>query len=240
MTVSHSAERGKTTREQANIFFNEATSQEEDELFFEVPPSEVVYDVVPGRPYGPLWGARRPPGLPAAARLTSRDGAAAPVFEQYAQEQMLHDVFVRLVAHMAATESGGMFARPADNFDARPPTQRPAGRPLITAWGAFQFNRDAWRLLPGVGAAEFPWDSTPYDEIARPVLKYAVLFSDVLGAGGSDFDAARGVRLWQRTPAGYGRYLTRGVRVGFATAWSRVDARHRAVVDRHLRGAGIT
>lgn len=205
----------------------------------ELNPWEVVYDVDPAQPFGPRWRAQRPPGLPESARLASRVGAALPYIEQLAREEMLGDVFVAVVRHLAETESGGIIARPADAFDARPPAQRPAGRSIITAWGAFQFNRDAWRSLPGVAATAFPWDSTPYDEIARPILKYAGLFSEVIGAGGSDVDAARGVRLWHRTTAGYRQYLHTGQRQGFATAWQQVAVSHRNAVDRHLHAANI-
>lgn len=214
-------------------------SEFNDKLAYEIEPSSVVYHVEPGQPYGPIWRTRHPPGLPAYARLTSRQGAALPYIEQIARAQELGEVFVITVRHLAQTESGGMFARPANKFDARPQTQRPADRPLITAWGALQFNRDAWRSLPDVAATAFPWDSTPYEEIARPIFKYAELFSDVLGAGGTDLDAARGVRLWHRTPAGYRQYLNNGWRLGFSAAWRQVDANHRNVVDDRLRNAGV-
>jgi hypothetical protein len=205
----------------------------------ELNPSEVVYEVQTGQEYGPHWRSRRPPGLPADARLTSKPGAAFPFIEQLARDQWLGDVFVITVRHLSETESGGLFARPANTFDARPQSQRPAGKPLITAWGAFQFNRGAWQSLPEVPSTESPWESTPYDEIARPIRKYAELFADVLGATGSDLDAARGVRLWHRTPTGYQQYLRNGERRGFAAAWRQVPANHRTVVDRHLRNAGI-
>ena len=203
-----------------------------------IEPSEVVYDVESGQPYGPRWRTRRPPGLPAYARLTSKPRAALPYIERLARAQAFDEVFVTTVRHLAETESGGMFALPAHTFDARPKAQRPAGKSLITAWGTFQFNRDAWRSLPGVGASSFPWDSTPYEEISRPILQYAKLFSDIIKAGGAALDAARGIRLWHRTPRGFAQYLSRGRQQGFPTAWAQVDASHRNIVERHLRSAG--
>jgi hypothetical protein len=205
----------------------------------DIEPSTVVYHVEPGQAYGPVWRMRRPPGLPAYARLASMRGAARLYIEQIARAQMLDEVFVTTIRHLADTESGGRFALPANKFDARSQANRPAGKRLITAWGAFQFNRDAWRSLPGVAQTVFPWDSTPYDEITRPIQKYAELYFNVLGAGGSDLDAARGVRLWHRTPAGYRQYLGGGQRQGFSTAWQRVSAQHRSAVDEHLRKAGV-
>ncbi len=218
----------------------DVSSKFDDSFEYEIiEPSEVIYDVQPGQPYGPRWRMHRPPGLPEYARLTSKRGAALPYIERIARAQGLGEVFVKTLKHLAETESGGMFALPANIFDARPKEQRPTGKYLITAWGAFQFNRDAWRSLPGVASNEFPWDSTPYEEITRPIFRYVKLFSDVIESRGSQVDAARGVRLWHRTPAGYARFLSRGRSQGFSSAWSQVDASHRTSVDKRLRSAGI-
>jgi D-alanyl-D-alanine carboxypeptidase/Putative peptidoglycan binding domain len=215
-------------------------SKFDDSFEYEIiEPSEVIYDVEPGQPYGPRWRMHRPPGLPEHARLASKRGAALPYIELIARAQGLGEVFVKTLKHLAETESGGTFALPANIFDARPKEQRPTGKHLITAWGAFQFNRDAWRSLPDVASNEFPWDSTPYEEITRPILRYGKLFSDVIESRGSQVDAARGLRLWHRTPAGYARFLRLGRRQGFSSAWSHVDARHKTSVDKRLRSAGI-
>ena len=208
-------------------------------LEFDLQPWEVVYDVDPRQPFGPRWRAQRPPGLPTYARLASRPGEAVPYIELLAEQKQLGSVFVTTLAHLATTESGGRFALPANSFDARPESMRPPGKPLITAWGAFQFNRDAWRSMPGVSSTAYPWDSTPYDELSRPISRYVKLFSDVTKAGGSGVDAARGIRLWHRTPVGYQTYLHRGRDSNFASAWQQVDPSHRTRVDAHLHAAGI-
>jgi hypothetical protein len=139
---------------------------------------------------------------------------------------------------LAHTESQGIFALPANIFNILPQPQR-QGRPYISAWGAFQFNRDAWRSLAGVSQSAFPWDSTPYEEIARPIRKYAELFSQVTRAGGSPVDAARGIRLWHMGSALYRSYFTSGQRQGFSSAWQRVDRERRTTIDNHLRNAGV-
>ncbi|MDY7016339.1 MAG: peptidoglycan-binding domain-containing protein, partial [Cyanobacteriota bacterium] len=209
-----------------------------------VPSSgSISYSIVPGREYGPRWRSLRPPGLPSTARKASRSGAALPYIEQVARQQNLGEIFVKTVKHLAKTESGATFARPADNnvrpFNVLPKAQR-GGKAYISAWGVFQFNRDAWRSLPGVSNSAFPWESTPYEEIARPLRKYAKLFAEIRRAGGTAIEAARGIRLWHMQPNGlYKPYLRRGAQLGFSAAWQRVPAKYRARVDRHLRNAGI-
>jgi hypothetical protein len=222
-------------------------------------PWEVTYNVTHGRDYGPHWQQQKPPGLPDWARLTSTAGAARSFIERTAQAQELGETFLELVLHLAQTESGQMFARPANNFDARPPEER-QGRDLVTAWGVFQFNRDAWTaLIPagehsskpshvpqgtsGCSAAPgcvYPWDSTPYEEILLPIQKYAQIYQAITSTGGSALDAARGVRLWQRSPHGtYPQYVENGRQQGFAAAWQAVNAADRELVDQHLRAANI-
>lgn len=198
----------------------------------------IPYPVVSGKEYGPKWKSQRPPGLPADARLTSSTNAALPYIEQLARSHRQGAVFVKTVKHLAQTESGAMFGRPANIFNALPTAQR-RGKSLITAWGAFQFNRGAWRSLPGVAPTAFPWDSTPYEEIARPIQKYAELFAQVRAAGGTEIDAARGIRLWHITPVGYSRYLKTGRQRGFLVAWQQVPAENRNFIDRHLRRLGV-
>lgn len=202
-------------------------------------PTAITYAVDPSQPYGPKWKAQRPPGLPASARQAGRRDSALPYIEQIAGALFLGDVFVSTLKHLAQTESGARFGLPANIFDARPKEQRPAGKSLITAWGAFQFNRDAWRALSGVAATAFPWDCTPYEELARPITRYAQLFFEVRQAGGADLDAARGIRLWHRSPAAYRKYVSAGRSQGFAAAWQQVDASHRQPTDKHLRAAGL-
>jgi len=216
-----------------------AADTSEEFFEFEVIPSGVAYDVAAGETYGSKWKTQRPPGLPQSARLASRRGEARPYIEQIAGALFLGNVFVATVKHLAQTESGARFALPANIFDARPQPQRPAGKALITAWGAFQFNRDAWRALPGVASTAFPWDSTPYEELSRPINRYAQLFLEVIRAGGSNIDAARGIRLWHRSPAAYRQYVNTGRSRGFQNAWRQVDASHRLPTDKHLRDAGI-
>jgi hypothetical protein len=75
--------------------------------------------------------------------------------------------------------------------------------------------------------------------LSRPINRYAQLFSEVLQAGGNNLDAARGVRLWHRTPAGFRQYVRNGQCCDFASAWQQVPAEHRTITDQLLRQAGI-
>ncbi len=219
----------------------------------------ISYTSVAGQPFGPKWKARRPPGLPEWARQASAADAAIPHVERHAREQGLGDTFVKAVKQMARTESGARFGLPANIFDARPKAERPEGKKLITAWGVFQFNRDAWTaLIPraerrsqrswiangvrGCASADgcvFPWDATPEEEITRPIEKYAALFRDVRAAGGSDTNAARGLRIWHISPAAYQSWLQAARRAGFSTAWRSLSSDLRERVTRFLERAGI-
>ncbi|MEM7553551.1 MAG: hypothetical protein AAF378_05540 [Cyanobacteria bacterium P01_A01_bin.84] len=207
----------------------------------------------------------RAPGLPAYARTPSPRKAALPDVERVARSQNLGEIFVATVKHLSITESGSRYALPAFKFDSRPPQQRPTGKPLITAWGVFQFNRDAWSsLIPpqarrsrqswiprgtaGCGKAAgcvFPWDSTPSEEIILPIQKYAQIFSEVRSSGGNEIDAARGIRLYHIGSGIYKNWLRFARQRNFNVAWRNVntfDRRGRNLrgrIDKHLRNAGV-
>ncbi len=203
----------------------------------------------------------RPPGLPSYARTRRARGSALPDIEAFAKKQRLGSVFVKTVVQMAKTESGGTYARPAVAFNALPEEKR-GGKRLVTAWGAFQYNRDAWTCLisaadrpkrisyvpngtPGCsgcrggGGCVFPWDSTPREEIELPIVQYAGLFRAVLAVGGTELDAAGSLRLFHITPAGFRAWLKRAKRVGCSAAWRTRSARQRARVRRFLGTAGV-
>lgn len=220
--------------------------------------SDIAYDTVPGQDYGPKFSTR-PGGLPANARKTSARGAALPHVERLAREQGLGDTFIKAVVQMAKSESGGMFARPANTFDARPPSERPAGKGLITAWGVFQFNRDAWTHLikraerssraswtpQGTrgcsikGGCVFPWDATAHEEIDLPIKRYAELYREVCSAGGSHTDAARALRLWHISPTAYKNWLKRAQSDGFQSSWKNLSASHQRRTVHFIKEAGI-
>jgi peptidoglycan hydrolase-like protein with peptidoglycan-binding domain len=197
------------------------------------------YRVVKGQEYGPRWRTTRPPGLPATARHASARGDARDAVRAAANGHGLGAAFTAVVTHLAETESGTTFALPANIFDARPPAERPSGKSLITAWGVFQFNRDAWRALPGVASTAFPWQVSVADEVDRPVARYADLFQQIRDAGGDDLAGARGIRLWHRSPAAFRNYLRAGARSGFSAAWRGVAARHRTPVDQRMAQIGL-
>ncbi|MGK7915757.1 MAG: peptidoglycan-binding protein [Prochloraceae cyanobacterium] len=220
----------------------------------------ITYSVVSGREYGGKWRRNRPPGLPSWVRKSSARGTALPYVERLAREQRLGNVFVKTIIQMARTESGGTFALPANIFDARPSWERPSGKGLITAWGVFQFNRDAWTpLIPEASRRSkrswvrqdsrigcrsragcvFSWDTSPYEEIALPIRKYAELFRRAKNAGGSNLDAARGLRLWHISPAAYRQWLNSANERNFNVAWQRIEQRLRNRINRFLEQAGV-
>ena len=254
-------------------------------------------------PYGPKFGARRPPGLPTlvvtaadgerrvvvdgidearakteAARAfrqrfggapptvqvrrvrwaSARGAALAPIAEQAARYGH-GQAFVDTMTHLAKTEGeGGTFAVPARNFNT-PCTARALNRKrlctlvdaprrgqLITAWGVYQWNRDAGRQLhaldhmglraPRIPPDWMPWDWTAAEEIAVPINYYAQVWALVRRRGGSVLAAARGVRLWHTGPSRFRRYVEQGLGT---RAWRNVDEAVSAKIDRHLKNAGV-
>lgn len=192
-------------------------------------------------------------------RLASKPGAAVPYAQKVAAEHQLGDTFVRTMANLVQREGeGGTWAAPARNFNVPCQTKAvdgarrctvidaPRTGTLITAWGAFQWNRDAGRDLhtlddlgltaPSIPRDWMPWDWSPHDEIAIPVEYYAQLFALVKRRGGNDRDAARGVRLWHTGPSRFRRYIAAGAS---DRAWSQVDATIANRIDRHLADAGV-
>lgn len=198
----------------------------------------INYPVDRSKPYGARWKTRRPPGLPANVRKAGISGSALPYIDAIARDMLMNSAFITTVKHLATTESGARFALPANIFNALPPEQR-GGKPLITAWGVFQFNRDAWRALPGVSSNAYPWHATVREELMKPLARYAQLFRQIKSTGGNDLSAARGLRLWHRSPAQFRIYSRRGRDRGYNYAWSRVPSRHSTSVDRRMRQTGL-
>ncbi len=193
-------------------------------------------------------------------RLASKPGAALDPIARVAGQAGLGEPFVKTMVQLARTEGeGGTFAVAARNFNAAcrgtkvnrrrlcTLVDAPRGAdPLITAWGVFQWNRDAGRELSsldnlGLKAPRIPSDWQPWDwsatkEIAVPIDYYAQLWRLVRKRGGSVRDAARGVRLWHTGPTRFRRYFNRGAD---ARAWARVQTKVSGRIDRHLAHAGV-
>ena len=194
-------------------------------------------------------------------RRASAPGAALRPIAEMAAKHGHGEVFVKTITHLAKTEGeGGTFAVPARNFNTACTTTalhaqrlctpvdapRSAQRQIITAWGVFQWNRDAGRdlkTLNGLGLrAPFvpddwmPWDWSAAEEIAIPINYYAQIWALVRQRGGTERDAARGMRLWHVGPTYFRRYLDRGPG---PAAWIQVDAKVASKIDHHLKNAGV-
>ncbi len=214
--------------------------------------------------YGPVWKRRGISpllrGLPSWARTASERLAALPHVERLAREKRLGSVFEAAVRQMALTESQATFALPANKFDARPPQLRPPGKRLITAWGVFQFNRDAWtsqfskaerrrprrsRVERGEGGCQYaggcimPWDTTAHEEIAIPIGRYAAIFREVTSKGGSGISAAQAIRLWHIGSGLYAKWIKKAERAGFVAAQASLSPRLRSRLKKFLAKAGI-
>ncbi len=218
------------------------------------------YPIKSSQPYGPTWGKRRPPGLPVDARRTSTKEAGMAFLKQRLDALGVHGVLRTALIKMALKESGAQLGRPTGTFDARIKAHgqdgaphyygtavdglRDKGKPIVTAYGMFQFNRGAWRGLKGVKRDEFPWDCTAEEEVDRPLMRYMEMWDEAKGCGANDVAAARYVHLWQRGPSRSGSYLDGAVEHGgdadaWTIAWDNVPRSHRNRVDHHLREAGI-
>lgn len=226
----------------------------------DLPPINPRYAVSRTHPYG-LWRTRRPPGLPSNARRASAPGGALPYIKTMAAYYQQGPAFIDAMVKLAQAESNATMAAPARNFDARcksgyrPDSQRlcltSEGRrgsndTLITAWGAFQWNRDAlrnlttpWSLtpnaLPASYGTKFPHELSPREELGIPIRFYAKLWNRVRSAGGSALDARRAIELWHKKPDEAKAFLRNGERDGFGNAWRQVSSYYAGAVDRRVR-----
>lgn len=187
------------------------------------------YAVPAGAEYGPFWKSRRPPGLPPNARQCSTAAEGRRRIEEAARAAGLGDAFVRFVLALGRNESGHVLARPANNFNSLPPSER-GGASLITACGWHQYNRGAWHTAtdPSLGlrlptfpnrpdlAHADPCMASVADELAIPVLVMAACWSDITSRGGSELDAARAYWLWHDLPGEWSQYRRAA---SFSSAW---------------------
>lgn len=188
----------------------------------------LTYSVDPQRPYGPRWGMRRPPGLPESARKAGVTNSAEPFVLRAADELGASRAFAAAVIALLRNESGARMGLPANSFDARPESQRGGGA-LITAWGAFQYNRGAWHRESGV--QQEPWDAGPVDEVKVPMRKYLDVWTRAKDAGAPDAYAERAIRLWHVAPVHVNAYIARGAEGNWPVAWARVNYTTRSGRD---------
>ncbi|MCL3861586.1 peptidoglycan-binding protein [Actinotalea sp. K2] len=197
----------------------------------------------------------RAPGLPDWVRDAGPRRGAFDDVTRRAESAHLGATFVRVCQQMALTESGATYGLPAHTFNNLPPDQRPPGKGLITAWGVFQYNRDAWtgrvpgaerrakrswvpRGSAGCEAADgcvYPWDVTEHEEIAIPIEHFARTFREIRDAGGDDEAAAMGIRIRHKSPGvAYRQYLDVGRERGFEAAFAGLDQKMQASIRRFV------
>ncbi len=218
--------------------------------------SAIEYKAHPSGPWGPIWGHQVPPGRPDTLPSCSTEGAAAPYIEDYARGLTDDaEVFVPTMLQLARKESGQMFRRPANNFDSRPDGRRPAGKPLITADGVWQWNKGAWINaghmaalgIPGPdGIKDLPAGFLPYmletqAEMEWPLDMYGQIWRWARRHGATPLQAAQAVHAWQKGSR-YGKdMLTRG---RDTRRWDDAYAQDvpnavRNNINTHLRAAGV-
>ena len=181
----------------------------------------ITYETHPAGCYGSTFGDSLPEGFPEGIPCTSVRHAANPYIRTIARRYRLPPEFEATVIGLADNESGAEFYRPANSFDPRPIAERPAGKSRITAYGVYNWNKGAWAglaerksyLAEGANAPsmpeefedQWPWQATPYQQIAWPIDRYAKIFATILADGGTPLDAAMGIRVWH---SGSGRFRT--------------------------------
>lgn len=207
---------------------------------------------IPGY-YGTFWENRRPYGLPQTPRNigSSRSMGAIPLIRWATQND---DKYFREYALvLAEKESGATLARAANIFDLRPSEQRPTldsgdKKPYVSAWGCYQFNRDAWRglrnkpsYLPeyklGIGSkikdTDFPWDCSQEEEITQPLNRYRQIYYGCVNRGFGPLEA-----LWITASAHAGNYagilMSHGPNTVEQTTASMSDFVHRTCKSRAL------
>lgn len=98
---------------------------------------------------------------------------------------------------LAQNESSHQQGRPANTYNMLDRSDR-RGASLITAWGMFQYNRDAWRGLSeeksylgdraaaqGTGE-ELPQDASEFAELWFPIRRYWLLYDTLVKGGRRD------------------------------------------------------
>lgn len=219
---------------------------------------DISYEVSASEPYGPTWKSKLPYGLPTSARKCSVHGACIPHARSLAASKALGAHFPDFCEEFFVGESGGRYGMPAHNFDARLAegysrsaaaaahlvpepygATRPAGKSLITAWGASNPNRDYARQMGYVDDDSFPWDMSARDEVEIPVTLWASMWADHIAAGCVAVDAARGVRLHHALPTEYKKWLSRGRSDGWGAAWASVPKDRADIIDKHLKTAWL-
>ncbi|MHC4400523.1 MAG: hypothetical protein ACYTG0_12670 [Planctomycetota bacterium] len=190
----------------------------------------ITYPIDTDRPFGKVWGSRRPPGLPLFARHVSVEEAAYPFISERARALRLGENFERALLSLADNESSGTFARPANTFDARSGSSG-----YTSAYGVWQWNDDAWdrmgradfdyiapqfrhRIAPIGRLRTHVWEQTADEELYWPIEFYAMIWRTVVSEGGDEVDAARGIRIYHSGPGRFRRYRNDAESRG---SWSR-------------------
>ena len=215
--------------------------------------------------WGKGWGNTRPPALPVTARHTAASTGDTLVGD-WCLDMELPRGLTSTIVELEQGESGHRAGQPALNFNARLVALYPAARAerlrhvpdahgprraptrkLITAWGRFQFNRDAWRITLrqlGITPARplpFPWECTPVEEMRIPLMQYQRLWAQLDGMGLGDAQRGALIRLWHAMPARYKRVrlaLLKGQ--PFDRLWVRhTPADRRRIIAAHIDAAGL-
>lgn len=160
--------------------------------------------------YGNHWGNRRPYGYPESGRSVNRMGDAVGLIRQVCSDQGYANAFTEGMLQLAQHESGTTIALPSIPFDVRPAAERPIlssgkRKPYVSAWGVFSFNNIAWRDLKrrlpwipnyNVGPCSVidienshPWESTPYEEVYFPLVRYSQIYNYAISNGFTPHDA---------------------------------------------------
>jgi hypothetical protein len=156
------------------------------------------YGSPPEGTFGRPFGERRPPGLPSSVR-----GASSTEFGEWLLELLLRALGLWGTAtgiamwSLAHNESRARVGRPTSTYNTLPEQER-GGAKYVSAWGLWQYNRDAWRGLwepkdylggatVAAGARQSqPYEATVVQEVYWPIRRYALLAQYLQTTGRND------------------------------------------------------
>ena len=203
-----------------------------------------AYTPEPGKRYGRHWRDTRPPGLPGHIRGAASQSDGKRILREWLSSLGILRTWLGVALwSLARNESHWGIGKPAGSYNTRPASQR-GGDHYTSAWGIYQYNRDAWRGLaerksylgdqavaPASVASQMPHDATVAEELWYPIRRYWLLWNHLYSTGRTDpLGLALSVRVLHSGSGRMGdwlRYWQPGTNARSAyVRWMRANTEH--------------